>query len=372
MKRASRKHRRKAALIGLFVAMAVAVTAAVVVVEVRSVRNRVRDPITRAVVAIVVSPWQRHVLWEHLRPMPRPKTDPASALVGGLLYVFGGMAHPDDLGIPQDRSVLVYDPAVDRWSRRNDAPADLGHVSATVDGSSVWFAGGFVGREPGAATDVVLRYDTATDTWTRGPSLPHPVAAGTLVRVGRTLHYAGGLLADRDSTTGEHWALDLDANGGWQARAPLAVPRAHLSGAALGGRFYAIGGQLRHDTDPADLDVVEVYDPATDHWSPAASLPCTRSHTEAGTFVHGRRIYVVGGRNNRRLPILKRAGIANVTVYDPAVDTWTELAVLPLGLEGPVARAVGDRLIVSGGVPMGGVYAQLETFAVDLTNLQAH
>jgi hypothetical protein len=92
----------------------------------------------------------------------------------------------------------------------------------------------------------------------RGPPLPAR-RRRHLALVGRTLHYV------RASSTATHDRRALDARRRrrttWEPRAPL--PRARgLASAVVAGRLYAIGGQIRHDTDPVDLAAVDVYDPS--------------------------------------------------------------------------------------------------------------
>ena len=196
---------------------------------------------------------------------------------------FGGFAGTT-YGAPVEPMVSVYDPIADRWSRVADLPLDVTHANAVLVDRTVWLAGGYRGAHPGPAVANVLRYDVAADAWSEGPPLPKPVAAGTLALVGRTLHYVGGFL-DRDTTIGEHWTLAVDDGTTWEPRAPLPRARGHLASAVVAGRLYAIGGQIRHDTDPVDLAAVDVYDPERDAWAAVADLPAPRSHFEAATFV---------------------------------------------------------------------------------------
>lgn len=335
-----------------------------------------RAPITRAVVAALVTPWQPHAAWTPARPLPSAMLEPAAAAVGGKLYVFGGFvttarAHE----FPATTRVAVYDPAADTWSRAADMPAAVTHANGVVVGDAVWFAGGFEGDDPGRAIAGVRRYDTVADRWSAGPPLPEPVAGGTLALVedaagGRALHYVGGFAPDRDTVRDLHWRLDLppDGAGGdragarWERRAPLPTARGHLASAAVAGTLYAIGGQRRHDTDPADLDVVEAYDASTDAWRGVARLPAPRSHFEAATFARGGRVYVVGGRNNTTSLFIKGAGLADILVYDPAADRWTALPGLPVGIESAVARPLDGRLVVTAGATFGDVVPQRRTF----------
>jgi N-acetylneuraminic acid mutarotase len=344
-------------IVGVLVGTAVAVA---IGFNVPPIRERLADPVTRLFVLAFVDAFATKGTWSEGRPAPTPKMEAQSAVIGGKLFVFGGFAGTT-YGAPVEPTVTVYDPVADRWSRAADLPLDVTHCNAVQVDGTVWFAGGYRGPHPGVPVANVLRYDVASDSWSEGPPLPIPTAAGALARVGRTLHYVGGFV-DRDTTVGEHWTLALDGGTTWERRAPLPVPRGHLAGAVVGGRLFAIGGQRRHDTDPVDLDIVDAYDAARDTWATVAHLPTPRSHFEAATFVHDNRIVIVGGRDNRRWYPISRAGLANVTSYDPAADRWTELPVLPIGLESTCAGLIDGRLVVTNGSTMGSIRGQTRTF----------
>ncbi len=64
--------------------------------------------------------------------------------------------------------------------------------------------------------------------------------------------------------------------------------RTDLAVAAVNGKIYAIGG-----IDNGRVSIVEVYDPASDSWSTAASMPVP-TYLLAATEVHG-LIYAIGG-----------------------------------------------------------------------------
>jgi N-acetylneuraminic acid mutarotase len=361
----------------VLVATAAAAGLVAVAMRVPSIREAVREPITKAVVTIVVTPWAQHAAWTEARPLPSPMLEPAAVVVDTRLYVFGGFvrgAHAYEF--PALTRVAIYDPAADAWSAGVDLPEAVTHANAVVVDGEVWSAGGFVGDDPGAAVAAVRRFDTVNRRWRAGPPLPRPVAGGTLGLVGRTLHYVGGFDADRDTVVATHWALDVDgarADDGrarWLERAPLHVARGHLASAVVGGRLFAIGGQVRHDTNPVDLADVEAYDPETDAWTAVASLPTPRSHFEASTFVDHGRIVVVGGRNNTASLFIKGAGLADILVYDPSTDRWATCPGLPVGLTSPVALPVGGTLVVTTGATFGDVVPQVRTFLGALPELR--
>jgi N-acetylneuraminic acid mutarotase len=313
-----------------------------------------------------VGPWKRGA------PSPILRVEAPGCSVGGRLYVFGGF-DSDELTV--SRRVDVYDPAADRWSRAADLPLEVTHVMAAVDGERVWLAGGFLGRHPGRAIADVLVYDSARDAWSAGPPLPAARAAGALVRSGRSLHYFGGFV-DRDATSGSHWELPLDDPApAWRERAPLPEPRGHLAAAAVGERILALGGQRNHDRDREDLAFVHAYDPAADRWSERATLPTPRSHFDVSTIVAGGRVAIFGGRNEGRLPFWSRGhplsafALREVTVYDPDRDAWSERPRLPLGLLGPTAAVVDDRVVVVGGSSHMTAFPQDDTYLLPVKDL---
>lgn len=282
--------------------------------------------------------------WSDLPSGLLPRTDAASAVVGSQLYVFGGF-HTENLEVTNRTE--VYDRTTASWTERAPLPHPASHVGAAVADRKVWIAGGFEGDEPGVATDRVLIYDPETDSWAQGPPLPARRASGTLARLGRTLHYVGGLMPNRMTDAGNHYVLDLDdVDAGWRVAAPLPVPRNHLASAVVGGKLYAIGGQVGHDGGHHYSALVHAYDFATDTWTRVADLPVARARFESSAFVSDGRIVIAGGvgagSENKR-------AMSQVTVYDPAADRWTEATPLPARLIGAVAKRLGDAVIVSHG-----------------------
>jgi N-acetylneuraminic acid mutarotase len=283
-------------------------------------------------------------VFEPAPPAPVARVEGPSAVVGGRLHVFGGFTHYDGT-LRATRRIDVFDPAMKTWSQNADMPTATTHRAPAVDGTTVWFAGGFEGDHPGPTVDSVWRYDAAADRWQPGPPLPAPRAAGALVRLDRTLHYVGGFGADRRDTFGDHWTLELDGGAAWEPRASLPCPRGHLAGLVVDGRLHALGGQRGHRGAHPDLDCHHAYLPAEDRWIERAPLPSPRSHFEPGALVQNGRIVIVGGRSNAT----DRRTLDAVSVYDPATDRWSEAPALPVALLAPVAAVLDGSLFVTMG-----------------------
>src|SRR5262249_44583395 len=93
----------------------------------------------------------------------------------------------------------------------------------------------------------------------------------------------------------------------------------------------------------------DAYDPATDTWTPVAPLPVPTGHNHNSTFVLDGRIVVAGGETNGG------RYLADVKAYDPDADVWVAFPALPEPLQAASARAIGGQMYVTGGRSPAGV-----------------
>lgn len=285
--------------------------------------------------APVLSAWDPHP------PAPFNVFESPVAILDGRLYVFGGFHNAKTQASPQ---VWTFDPATGVWTRKRDMPSARTHVNPARLGDALWFAGGFVGDNPGPTTDEVWRYEWRTDRWSPGPPLPEPIGGGALLSVGNRLHYFGGYRKDRNTNSAAHWVLaplDSASPSTWVPAAPMPQPRGQFGGVELNGALYAIGGNVGHDPTPVDVPWVHRYDPATDRWTEVAPLPFPRSHFEPAVLVRDGRIIIVGGRSRPR----GEEALADVTEYDPVANRWMALPPLPEPRLSPIAVLLGDRIL---------------------------
>ena len=140
------------------------------------------------------------------------------------------------------------------------------------------------------------------------------------------------------------YALDLDNQAaGWVQKADNPNGRNHVAAASLGGYFYEIGGQHgQEDAEDAQSEV-DRYDPATNTWTQVAPLPQGLGHVTGDALVYEGRIILVGGDTAHNEPQ------RSIYSYDPATNKWTTLALLPAVRSTPVVGIVGNKLIVTTG-----------------------
>lgn len=121
------------------------------------------------------------------------------------------------------------------------------------------------------------------------------------------------------------------APGSWQARASMQTPRVDFGTAVFNGRIYAIGG-----FSGSVLGSVEAYDPTTDLWQARASMPTPRRDLVVAAL--GSRIYAVGGASYTSANVTTH--LAATEEYDPASNTWTSRADVPLNIVGQTTERV--------------------------------
>ena len=110
------------------------------------------------------------------------------------------------------------------------------------------------------------------------------------------------------------------------------------------GRLHVIGRRLEGN-HARNLDAHHAYDPATNTWTPRARLPLARSGLAAAVL--GPRLFVFGGEN-------PSGTVGQVDAYDPAADTWTALAPMPTPRHGLAAIPLRGRIHVLSGGPRPG------------------
>jgi N-acetylneuraminic acid mutarotase len=235
------------------------------------------------------------VAWTPRAPLPAARQLPnGAAVINGKIYVPGGTT---PLG--PTRSLFVYTVASNSWATKAPMPIrSHGGAAVAIDGK-LWVLATPAGQG-GFYTNPtrLFRYDPATDTWSeREPPLYH--------------HHRGAV-------------------------------------GVINGKIYVAGGMTNTVLDettyqygPEPWAELEVYDPATNVWTPRASIPTARWGAAAGV-IDG-KLYVAGGRGTD-LSVL-----SSMQMYDPATDTWATRAKMLTGREGAGSAVVGGVFHVLGG-----------------------
>lgn len=236
-----------------------------------------------------------------LAPRPFVGHHHAAEVIGGKLYLFGG------LGSNSAGKVQIYDPATDSWSLGTDMPFAAGSSSSAVIDGLVYVAGGIVGS---TTTKQAAVYDPVSDSWQSIPEMKQGRNHAAAATDGERLYVFGGrgpgsgdgnVVANGFDTVQiydpatEVWTSSLDAGSTIR---PLPQARGGMGKAVfLDGEFYVMGGETSTGAgaDPNGVyNRVDVYDPATNQWRLASSMP-TAKHGIFPMLRNGRIYVALGG-----------------------------------------------------------------------------
>ena len=277
--------------------------------------------------------------WSTLKPLPTPRRLLAAAVEGGAIYTFGGCGSPCfdpplHTSTFEESRLEIYREDSDSWSIAKPIPAILFGAAAAAPGNGrIYLFGGFV------TGNRTYEYNPGPDAWSPQAAMPTPRYGLAAVALNGKVYVLGG--SNGSAPTGALEVYDPALNS-WAPKAPtpMPTPRVFLAAAAVGGRIYAIGGSPDCCGNGVTA-AVEVYDPATDHWSSAAPLPVALQVSAAAT-VNG-KIYVLGG-------FIPGSGVQSSTFeYDPATDRWASLAAMPDPRDQAPAVVLGGIAHVLGG-----------------------
>lgn len=246
-------------------------------------------------------------------------------------------------GDPTDARTVRYAPATKAWSWGPSLTTSRRfEQAAMLDDGRILVAGGYGSNGlPLASAEL---YDPAIELFSATGAMPRPRAGGIaeLLPNGRVL-IAGGVDA---SGYGDPCSVVYSIASGafsvgpcfYNATHGLFVPasaRLHDGRVLVSGGYTYVGGSQRLAAD------AEVYDPATNRWTPR--IAGARAEHMLTTLDDG-RVLLVGGVNDWLQPI------AQTEIFDPVLDAFRAGPTLAVARFGHTATALpGNRVLVAGG-----------------------
>lgn len=223
----------------------------------------------------------------------------AAEVYGGRWYLFGGFSFTDSSSMNE---VQIYDPVTNGWSLGTPMPFPAGSCATALIGGKIYLAGGIVGS---VTTNGAAVYDPVSNTWAMIAPMPvgrNHTAAGT---DGTNFYIFGGrdganAVANGYNTVqiyypaGNTWVSSTDPGS---TLAPLPQARGGMGKAVYyNGNFFVIGGETASGAGATANDVynrVDIYNVASNTWWLGTPMPTARH----GIFpvLNGNRIYVADG-----------------------------------------------------------------------------
>ena len=199
---------------------------------------------------------------------------------------------------------------------------------------------------------------TATGAWTAAHDLPTAASwsgqhdgAVTLKGADKVLVVGG---ADGSSAPLNQAAVYNPATDTWQPAGTVQTPRRlHAVVRLDDGKVMVSGGLSGSSPTSPALAAVELYDPATNAWTPGTAMAAARWGHSA-VLLPDKKILVAGGTTIRAGQSLK--ALRSAELYDPVAGTWSAAGDMTDARSGHVAVVLqGGKVLVCGGTaPVGG------------------
>lgn len=285
--------------------------------------------------------------WVNVSNIPTTRFKVAGAVLDGELYVIGGWELP---GWNDTGAVEKYDPATDSWS--SVAPIFESHadMATAAAGGKLYAFGGYARNESQTTS---LEYDPATNKWVNKTQMPFARHNHAVAVVNDKIYLIGGSNSIIDCPTLNRVDEYDPATDTWTPKAEMPTYREGLAATVHDDRIYVIGG---HAICPGDQFVsqkaVEVYNPATDTWTSARSIPTGRTEMQAETL--NGRIFAMGGfnRTQERPPECVLAE-STVEVYDPTTGSWSAGQRMLAARNRFASGVINGRIYVAAGHSIG-------------------
>jgi uncharacterized repeat protein (TIGR03803 family) len=216
-------------------------------------------------------------LWTTGTPDPTTRWAGASAVVSGIVYLFGG-SNGDIINL-----VEAYNPATDTWSTKSPMPTNRQGAAAVVDGNIVYVIGG---QNSSIWLATVESYNTTTDTWTTEASLLAARSFPAAGLLGTTPVAADG--GNSLAYTGDNESYNTSLNT-WTTLTADPTPRGQGCFSAISGQLYVAGGT----GNSGQLSLNEAYSSTKKSWTTLTPMPNGVSF--AGSAQAGGLLYCFGG-----------------------------------------------------------------------------
>ena len=236
-------------------------------------------------------------------------------------------------------------------------PTARSGLGVAVVNGKIYAIGGLSGASPVNANE---EFDPVTNAWTSEAPMPTARSGCAIAVYDNKIYVIGGEVGN--GYVGNNEVYDPGTNT-WETKASMPTPRADLSANVVNGKIYLIGGKEYSSTSPyySETDVNEVYDPANDTWTTAASIP-TAVYGYASAVIDG-KIHIIGGSQT----LSSQGGeilVNSNQVYDPQTDMWSSGANLPSAVTYGAAAATEGFMAPSLLYVIGGYF--LNSYSSDV------
>ncbi len=224
--------------------------------------------------------------WVELAPKPTPVTDVKAAVIGGMIFIPGGLQSNGTV-----TNVLeIYNPRQNLWEKGKSLPIGLSAYAMTAFEGLLYLFGGWDGKK---YLDTVLIYNPIQDEWELANTMPEARAFAGAAVAGDKIYLIGGYNGKQALKLNEIYSPFQNASeNSWSQAEPLREGRYAFGLASIADSIYILGGKtdITTSTDPL------LYIAGSNQWHEYESPPLNIGQTAEITF-SGQLLYALGGTN---------------------------------------------------------------------------
>ena len=270
----------------------------------------------------------------------------STLLPDGKVFVTGGL---DSYGNAV-ASAEIYDPATGEFTDAGTMNSKRAAHSATLlPNGRVLIAGGTYGKDDWETLSSAEIYDPATGRFTQTASLT-TVRIGheaTLLADGRVL-ITGGMTASRETALLASAEIYDPSTGAFTGAGNMSEPRAdHTATLLLDGKVLVAGGLGLRNSSSGLTSSAELYDPATNSFSPVAGMNFHR-HKHSAVLLNDGKVLIAGGIAS--YPDKPRYTTAEL--FDPATNSFVKTGDMILDrfkVKNAAVLLRNGRVLIAGG-----------------------
>ena len=280
--------------------------------------------------------------WTSILPMPTARGGLGVAVVNGIIYAIGGLSGTSPLNVNE-----AYIPSLNSWTSKTPMPTARSGCAVAVYDNKIYVIGGSVGNGFVGNNEV---YDPATNTWETKASMPTPRTDLSASVVNGKIYLIGG--KEYSSTSPYFRGTNVNevydpASNTWTNATSIPTGVYGYASAVIDGKIHIIGGSESSTSQGSNVfvDSDQVYDPQTDKWSLGANLPSIAIYGAAGAtegFMAPSRLYFIGG-------YFSSSFSGTVQVYDPDNNSWSIGASMPTPRAYLGVAVINDVIYAIGG-----------------------
>lgn len=268
--------------------------------------------------------------WSLGNPMPKPKSEMASAIIGDKIYVPAGINFGGSLN-----SFYAYDIGNNSWEELPPLPKKVNHIGMAAHDGKLYISCGFKDLFQTKTLTTFWMYDPSTKAYTAKANHPYKRAAHSMITIGDKIYLVGGSGEATDKILVYTPATDTWEEG----LKPFPEPqRDHINLLYKDKKLYVVAGRTKKGAQKACW----YYDFKTEEWVNFATLQLPSGGQAAAIL--GDEIHIVGGED---LPTNKC--FARHDIYNLTTKQWTQGPPLQKTRHGMVSEVYQGKWYVIGG-----------------------